>query len=98
MYIRQPFKGQVVHFLAFCFIFPCKRPFTPPNFMPILICNPRLAFLWVANIDVILGGHSHTFMKGPKTYLNMDGEEVAVMHTGKSGVRVGRLDLTLEHK
>lgn len=37
-------------------------------------------------------------MKGPKTYLNMDGEEVAVMHTGKSGVRVGRLDLTLEHK
>lgn len=56
-----------------------------------LVANTR-------NIDVILGGHSHTFMKGPKTYLNMDGEEVAVMHTGKSGVRVGRLDLTLEHK
>lgn len=50
------------------------------------------------NIDVILGGHSHTFMKGPKTYLNMDGKKVPVMHTGKSGVRVGRLDLTLKHK
>ena len=50
------------------------------------------------NIDVILGGHSHTFMKGPKTYLNMDGKEVPVMHTGKNGVRVGRLDLTLKHK
>ena len=50
------------------------------------------------NIDVILGGHSHTFMEGPKTYLNMDGKEVPVMHTGKNGVRVGRLDLTLEHK
>lgn len=50
------------------------------------------------NIDVILGGHSHTFMKGPKTYLNMDGKEVPVMHTGKSGVRVGRLNLTLKRK
>lgn len=48
MYIRQPFKGQVVHFLALGFIFPCKRPFTPPNFMPIFVCNPRLAFLWMA--------------------------------------------------
>lgn len=50
------------------------------------------------NIDVILGGHSHTFMKKEKTYLNMDGKEVPVMHTGKSGVRVGRLDLTLMRK
>lgn len=50
------------------------------------------------NIDVILGGHSHTFMKGPKKYLNMDGKEVPLMHTGKSGVRVGRLDLTLKRK
>ena len=50
------------------------------------------------NIDVILGGHSHTFMEGPKTYLNMDGKEVPAMHTGKNGVRVGRLDLTLKHK
>lgn len=50
------------------------------------------------NIDVILGGHSHTFMKKPKTYLNMDGKEVSILHTGKSGVRVGRLDLTLMRK
>lgn len=47
------------------------------------------------NIDVWLGGHSHTFMKKPKTYLNADGKEVTLMHSGKSGVRVGRLDLTL---
>lgn len=50
------------------------------------------------NIDVILGGHSHTFMKEPKTYLNIDGKEVSILHTGKSGVRVGRLDLTLMRK
>lgn len=56
-----------------------------------LVANTR-------NIDVILGGHSHTFMKGPENIFEHGGEEVAVMHTGKSGVRVGRLDLTLEHK
>ena len=50
------------------------------------------------NIDVVLGGHSHTFMKAPKTYLNADGKEVRLMHTGKNGVRVGRLDLTLTRK
>lgn len=50
------------------------------------------------NIDVILGGHSHTFMKGPKTFLNMDGKEVPIMHTGRSGVRVGCLNLTLKRK
>lgn len=50
------------------------------------------------NIDVILGGHSHTFMKGPKTYLNADGHNVSVMHTGKSGIFVGRMDLTLTHQ
>lgn len=51
-----------------------------------------------AGIDVILGGHSHTFMDGPKTYLNRNGEEVPVMHTGKNGVRVGRIDLTLQRR
>ena len=34
------------------------------------------------NIDVVLGGHSHTFMKGSKTLLNMDGKNVSLMHTG----------------
>ena len=58
----------------------------------VIVCLSHLG------IDVILGGHSHTFMKGPKTYLNMDGKEVPVMHSGKSGVRVGRLNLTLKRK
>ena len=50
------------------------------------------------NIDVILGGHSHTFMDGPKEFLNMDGKSIPIMHTGKSGINVGRLDLTLNRK
>lgn len=49
------------------------------------------------NIDVVLGGHSHTFMKGPKTFLNKDGENVSLMHTGKSGIYVGEMELMLEN-
>ncbi|MEL5895744.1 metallophosphatase [Bacteroides sp. GD17] len=48
------------------------------------------------NIDVVLGGHTHTFMKGPKTILNMDGQNVSLMHTGKSGIYVGEMDLMLK--
>lgn len=47
------------------------------------------------NIDAILGGHSHTFMKEPAIYLNKDGKNVPVMHTGRSGIYVGMLKLTL---
>lgn len=50
------------------------------------------------NIDVVLGGHSHTFMKAPKNYLNLDGLNVSLLHTGKSGIYVGRIDLTLGKK
>ena len=46
------------------------------------------------NIDVVLGGHSHTFMKEPEIVLNMDGKNVSLSHTGRSGVFVGRTDLT----
>lgn len=50
------------------------------------------------NIDIILGGHSHTFMKEPRIYLNADGASVQVMHTGRDGVKLGRIDLTLKRK
>lgn len=50
------------------------------------------------NIDVILGGHSHTFMEKPVDYLNPDGKNVPVFHTGKSGIFVGELTLTLTKK
>lgn len=47
------------------------------------------------HIDAILGGHTHTFMKEPAIYLNKDGKDVPVLHTGKSGIYVGTLKLTL---
>lgn len=50
------------------------------------------------NIDVILGGHSHTFMERPMNYLNADGKNVRVSHTGKNGIFVGVLEMTLGKK
>lgn len=47
------------------------------------------------HIDAILGGHTHTFMKEPAVYLNKDGKNVPVLHSGKSGIYVGMLKLTL---
>ena len=49
---------------------------------------------WMLSLP-ILGGHTHTFMKEPAIYLNKDGKNVPVMHTGKSGIYVGMLKLTL---
>lgn len=46
------------------------------------------------NIDVVLGGHSHTFMQVPEVILNLDGQNVSLSHTGRSGIFVGRTDLT----
>ena len=47
-------------------------------------------------IDLILGGHSHTFLERPAFYENASGQKVPVMHTGRNGVYVG--ELTLEIK
>ena len=45
------------------------------------------------NIDVILGGHSHTFMKGPENYQNVDGKEVPLCTQEKwSSGRSSQLD------
>lgn len=50
------------------------------------------------HIDVVLGGHSHTFMEKPLLLGNADGREIPLLHSGKSGVYVGRMELTLEQK
>lgn len=51
-----------------------------------------------SGIDVILGGHTHTFMEQPAVFRNAEGKEVPVMHTGKNGVYVGEMKLILEKK
>ena len=48
------------------------------------------------NIDIILGGHTHTFMQQPDRRTNLDGKEVIIQQTGAYGINVGRFDVTLE--
>jgi 5'-nucleotidase len=47
-------------------------------------------------IDVVLGGHSHTFMKAPFYASDKDGKKVMIIHTGARGVNVGQIELTLK--
>ena len=61
---------------------------TPPN-DNYLIAN-------TSGIDLVLGGHSHTYLK-ELTYLkNKEGKPTPVLHSGKSGVNVGKVQLTVE--
>lgn len=47
-------------------------------------------------IDLIVGGHSHTYMKEPATRKNLDNKEVTIFQTNGRGVYVGRLDIELK--
>ncbi|MDR2084680.1 MAG: metallophosphatase [Bacteroidales bacterium] len=46
-------------------------------------------------IDVIIGGHSHTFLEKPQEAPNKNGKKVYIAQTGSQGINVGRLDLIL---
>lgn len=48
------------------------------------------------NIDIILGGHTHTFMDKPDNYRNKDGKPVIIHQVGWAGIRLGKIDLTFE--
>ncbi len=48
------------------------------------------------NIDIIIGGHSHTNMKTPDILENIDNKDVLVFQTAGRGIYVGRIDVKLE--
>jgi 5'-nucleotidase len=45
-----------------------------------------------ANIDLIIGGHTHTFLDSPIEYKNKKGDDVLVNQVGFAGIILGRLD------
>jgi len=49
------------------------------------------------HIDVILGGHTHTFLKQPTVVPNMNAENVVINQTGWGGINLGRLDFVFDH-
>lgn len=48
------------------------------------------------HIDLIIGGHTHTFLDKPTEVKNLDGEITLVNQTGFSGVNLGRIDFILD--
>jgi len=48
------------------------------------------------NIDLILGGHTHTFLDEPVRYKNADGKEILVAQVGWAGIKLGRIDYYFE--
>lgn len=48
------------------------------------------------NIDLVLGGHSHTFMEEMEWVSNADGKKVPAEQNGNYGAYVGRMVLTLK--
>ena len=47
-------------------------------------------------IDVVLGGHSHTYFEHPQYILNSEGHEIVVNHMGKNARFVGTLELGIQ--
>jgi 5'-nucleotidase len=45
------------------------------------------------SIDVIIGGHTHTFMSKPLIVKNIDNKDVIINQVGKGGIYAGKLDL-----
>ena len=50
----------------------------------------------VDGIDVIIGGHTHTFLDRPDIISNPSGSKTIVTQMGHSGIRLGRIDLILK--
>ena len=45
------------------------------------------------NVDIIIGGHSHTFLKSEKIYKNRAGKDVMIVQAGAQGEYVGQLEI-----
>ena len=50
------------------------------------------------NIDLIIGGHTHTFINKPYIYKNRDNNDVLVAQVGWAGIKLGRIDFFVNKK
>ena len=58
---------------------------------PEKICDTLLAQK-TKNIDLIIGGHTHTFLDKPIVETNRDGQSVLINQVGCFGINLGRID------
>lgn len=50
------------------------------------------------HIDLIIGGHTHTFMPAPEPIRNLNGEVTIINQVGFAGINLGRLDYVFERE
>lgn len=50
------------------------------------------------NIDLILGGHTHTFLPKPTVSKNSEGKNVLINQVGWAGINLGRIDFYFDGK
>lgn len=51
-----------------------------------------------SNIDLIIGGHTHTFLSKPVIEKNKQSKDVLINQVGWGGINLGRLDFSLKEK
>lgn len=47
-------------------------------------------------VDIIIGGHSHTYLEKPEIIKNLDGKDVLIYQMGKNGSFIGRIDVDMK--
>lgn len=50
------------------------------------------------HIDLIIGGHTHTFLPQPEQVANLDGQPTTINQVGFGGINLGRLDYSFERR
>lgn len=63
---------------------------------PDKICDIKLASL-TKDIDLIIGGHTHTFLEKPTVLKNAEGKDVLVNQVGCYGINLGRIDFYFDN-
>ncbi len=63
---------------------------------PNKICDTLLATK-TRDIDLIIGGHTHTFLDKPTILKNLDNKEVLVNQVGCYGINLGRIDFYFDN-
>jgi 5'-nucleotidase len=48
------------------------------------------------DIDLIIGGHTHTFLEKPEVRTNVSGKKVLINQVGCYGLYLGRIDFYLD--
>jgi 5'-nucleotidase len=58
--------------------------------------NDQLLAKETRYVDIIIGGHSHTYLEQPVLFKNLEQKDVLVYQMGKNGSFVGRIDVDMK--